>query len=284
MNDTTWHASPALVERYAAGDVSDATAYSIEAHLMACEECRLLVATRTDQDRANVVWNLILDEVDAPRVGPVEWLLHRAGGADHTARLLAATPSLRLSWLLAVVVTLLFAVTAAWAGPGNGALFLLVAPVLPVAGVAAAYGRGFDQAAEISAAAPTSGLRLVVLRTVAVVGTTIVLSLAASLAIPDQGVVTVAWLLPALGLTLATLAAGTVVDTTYAAVALSAAWTAGVGLSTWSAMGAGATLSSAARDAFAYQPVGQLAFLALALVAAAVLVARRDTFELETAR
>lgn len=284
MNDTTWHASPALMERYAVGDVSDATAYSIEAHLMACEECRLLVATRTDQDRADVVWNLILDEVDAPSVGPVEWLLHRAGVADHTARLLAATPSLRLSWLLAVVGTLLFAVTAAWAGPGDGALFLLLAPVLPVAGVAAAYGRGFDQAAEISAAAPTSGVRLVVLRTSAVVGTTMVLCLAASLAIPDQGAVTTAWLLPALGLSLATLAAGTVVDATRAAVALSAAWVGGVGLSIWSSMGAGAALSAAARDAVAYRPTGQLAFLTLSLVAAAVLVARRDAFELETAR
>lgn len=284
MNDTTWHASPALMERYAAGDVSDALAYSIEAHLMACAGCRLLVAAGVDQDRTDVVWNRILDEVDAPRVGPVEWLLQRLGVADHTARLLAATPSLRVSWLLAVAATLLFAVTAAWAGPGNGALFLLVAPVLPVAGVAAAYGRGFDQASEISAASPTSGVRLLVLRAAAVVGTTVALSLVASLAIPDRGIVAVAWLLPALGLTLATLALATVIDATRAAVGLAGAWMAGTGVSIWSSMGGGAGLATAARDAIAYQPSGQLAFFALALVAAAVLVARRDAFELETAR
>nr|MBA3691651.1 zf-HC2 domain-containing protein [Actinomycetota bacterium] len=37
---TTWHADTALLAHYAADELDDARAYSVEAHLMACETCR----------------------------------------------------------------------------------------------------------------------------------------------------------------------------------------------------------------------------------------------------
>lgn len=280
--DATWHASPTLMARYARGEVSDAAAFSVEAHLVSCAECRELVAPQVDTSRVDAVWHGILDELDAPKPGPVERFLLWMRVPDHLARLLAATPSLRLSWLLAVAGTLAFAVAAAHIGPGEGALFLVVAPLLPVAGVAAAYGRAFDPAAAVSTATPAAGVHLVAVRSAAVLTTTVGLSLAAGAAIPGGGVVAWGWLLPALGLSLATLAAATVVDATRAAIALSGAWLAGTGLSIWSAMGAGEAMATAARDAFAYRPAGQVGFLALVLAATAVLVARRHTFELET--
>ncbi len=283
MSDA-WHATPALMARYARGDVSDAAAYSVEAHLVACADCREMVATEVAPPRVDVVWHSLLDELDAPKPGPVERFLLALRVPDHLARLLAATPSLRLSWLLAVIGTLLFAVGAAHIGPGEGALFLVVAPLLPVAGVAAAYGRAFDPAAAVSTATPAAGVHLVAVRSAAVLTTTIGLSLLAGTAMPGGGVVAWGWLLPALGLSLATLAAATVVDATRAAVALSGAWLAGTGLSIWTAMGGGAAIATAARDALAFRPAGQVAFLALALAATAVLVARRDAFALETIR
>lgn len=282
--DTAWHASPALMERYARGDVSDAAACSVEAHLVGCAACRELVATRADTARVDAVWLGILDELDAPAPGVVERLLLLLRVPDHQARLLAATPSLRLSWLLAITATLAFAVAAAHVGPGEGALFLVVAPLLPVAGVAAAYGRAFDPAAAVSTATPAAGVHLVAVRSAAVLSTTIGLSLLAGVAVPGGGVAAWGWLLPGLGLSLATLAAATVVDATRAAAALAGAWLAGTGLSIWSAMGGGAAAAAAARDALAFRPAGQVGFLALALAATAVLVARRHTFELETAR
>ena len=283
MNDTAWHASPALMERYAVGDVSHAAACSIEAHLVSCADCRQLVATQVDAPRTDAVWERLLDELDAPRTGLVERFLLHLRVPDHTARLLAATPSLRLSWLLAVTAALLFAVAAAHVGPGDGAIFLLVAPLLPLAGVAGAYGRSMDPAAEISTASPASGLHLVLVRAGAVLTTTVGLTLLAALAVPFDGVGAAAWLLPALGLTVTALAAGTVVDTGRAAIGLAGAWLAGAGLSIWSDMGGGAALSTAARDLAAYQPAGQVAFLALVLAGAAVIVARRTTFEMEIA-
>lgn len=282
--NTDWHASPALIERYARGDVSDAAACSVEAHLVACAACQELVGARVDTGRVDAVWHGILDELDAPRPAPLERVLLRMRVPDHLARLLAATPSLRASWLLAVAATLAFAVLAAHVGPGEGALFLVVAPLLPVAGVAAAYGRAFDPAAAVSTATPAAGVHLVAVRSAAVLTTTIGLSLVAATAVPAGGIVAWGWLLPSLGLALATLAAATVVDATRAAIALSGAWLAGTGLSIWSAMGAGAAVATAARDALAYRPVGQVGFLALALAATAVLVARRDAFALETTR
>lgn len=282
--DTAWHASPALMERYSRGDVSDAAAYSVEAHLVSCADCRELIAGQVEPTRVDAVWHGILDELDAPRPGLVERFLLRLRVPDHMARLLAATPSLRLSWLLALVATLTFAVAAAHIGPGDGALFLVVAPLLPVAGVAAAYGRAFDPAAAVSTATPAAGVHLVAVRSAAVLTTTVGLSLIAAAALPAGGVVAWGWLLPGLGLSLATLAAATVVDATRAAIALSGAWIAGTGLSVWSAMGGGSALADAARDALAYRPAGQVGFLALTLAATAVLVARRDAFALETIR
>lgn len=280
----TWHASPALMERYTRGDVSDAAACSVEAHLVSCAECRELVAGQVAPTRVDAVWHGILDELDAPRPGPVERFLLRLRVPDHLARLLAATPSLRLSWLLALAATLAFAVAAAHVGPGEGALFLVVAPLLPVAGVAAAYGRAFDPAAAVSTATPAAGMHLVAVRSAAVLTTTVGLSLIAAAAVPGGGVVAWGWLLPSLGLSLATLAAATVVDATRAAAALSGAWLAGTGLSIWSSMGGGSALATAARDALVYRPAGQVGFLALTLAAAVVLVARRHAFELETTR
>ena len=98
---------------------------------------------------------------------------------EHAARLLAATPSLRLSWLLAEAMALGFAVLAANVASGNDAdvvrfLFLVVAALLPVAGIAAAFGPGVDPAYEIGAAAPMRADVLLAMRALAVLTTSLV--------------------------------------------------------------------------------------------------------------
>lgn len=277
MNHDPWHAAPEVLARYAAGTIGQVDACSLEAHLLTCARCREDLSTAIEPARSALVWGDIVDQIDAPRPGPVEWLLLRLGVSDHQARLLAATPSLRLSWLLAVVATLAFSVAAAHAGPGGGALFLVLAPLLPLAGVAAAYGPAWDPTAEVTAACPVSGVRLTVTRSVAVVGTTMVLSLGAALALPVRDGATVAWLLPALGLSLGTLALGTYLEPARAAAALAGLWVAVSAASIWSAMVTGVALRTAARQLIAFQPAGQVAFLVAAVAAAAVLIARHDT-------
>ena len=71
------------------------------------------------------------------------------------------------------------------AGTDRGlALFLVVAPLIPVAGVAAAFGPGLDPTWEITVAAPGGGFRLLLLRAAAVFATTFAMASVASLALP----------------------------------------------------------------------------------------------------
>src|SRR4029450_5981448 len=89
---------------------------------------------------------------------------------------------------------------------------LAVAPLLPLAGVAAAYGPGVDPTFELALTAPMRGLRLLLIRAAAVLATTTLLAAGASVALPGFGLRAVGWLLPSLALTLASLAPATFVE------------------------------------------------------------------------
>ena len=102
-------------------------------------------------------WLEIEDTLDAPRVGVVERVLVRVGVAPHVARLLGTTPSMRASWLLALAFTLAVVVFGAPAGDRGLFVFLCVAALAPVAGVAAAFGPGIDPTHELALAAPLVG-------------------------------------------------------------------------------------------------------------------------------
>ena len=131
------------------------------------------------------------------------------GVPQHHARVAAVSPALRASFLLAVVLVLGFSVLAAASDPAGRTylIFLFVAPVLPVAGVAFSYGRRVDPAHELTLATPIDALRLLLLRAASVLVVAVGLGLLAWPLVPDPGSLGVsAWLLPALALTLVTLA------------------------------------------------------------------------------
>jgi len=265
-----WHADRELLDAYARDAIEEARAYSLEAHLIACDRCRRDLAGSVDRDALDRLWGSITVAIDAPRSGFVERALVRLGLPDHVARLVAATPSLRLSWLGAIVVALGFAVVAAHAGERGLLAFLVVSPLVPLAGVAAAYGPGLDPTYEIGLAAPMRSFRLLLIRTVAVVGTSVVLAGIASLALPDVGWMAVAWLLPALGLTALSLALSTV---------WSPGWTFGGVAFAWIAASVvGEALPQPHLTLF--REGAQGAFLLLAVVATAVLVTRRESFDM----
>ena len=121
--DTTgaWHADGALLAAYHDQRLDAAARWSVEAHLTSCAACRLQAGALVDPARLRRLRAALIDTVDLPRAGAAERLLVRLGVADHTARLLAATPALRGSWLLAVASVLAFAVLAGWAHPGQDA-------------------------------------------------------------------------------------------------------------------------------------------------------------------
>jgi len=219
-----WHADEASLRRWVDGTVGPLLGASVEQHLVRCEACRTQVATIVETPTLDAVWDKVLDEVETPRPGLVERLLVRLGMSPSDALLVAAAPAMRLSWLGGLTTALLFVLVAAVLGGSNGVtLFLLVAPLVPVAGVAAAYGPSADPSYEAAAAAPYPTMRLVLFRTAAVLATSIPVVVLASLS-PVGHEVSAAWLLPAAGFVAVVLLAGTWVDPAYAAAGVTLAW------------------------------------------------------------
>jgi hypothetical protein len=100
-------------------------------------------------------------------------------------------------------------------------LVLLLAPVAPLLGVAAAWSRGVDPAYELAAASPRAGLDLVLRRTVTVL---VVVIPALGVAGWVVGASPTLWLLPCLALTVGALALGELIGLHRAATGLAVAW------------------------------------------------------------
>jgi hypothetical protein len=215
------------LDAYAGGDVTDAEAFAMEAHVVGCELCQTMLAPRARELRLDAIWDAVEDQLDTPRPGPTEAGLRRVGVPAHLARLLSATPSLTGPWLAAVALTLAFAAAAAQYGRNGLLLFLTVAALLPLASVGVSFGPLLDPTHELGVAAPMSLVRLGLLRTCTVLAVTITLAAAAALTLPGVGWLAAAWLLPALGLTGCSLALATFISAERAVFVVGAAWVGG---------------------------------------------------------
>jgi hypothetical protein len=211
------------MDGYRAGRLERAASSSVEAHLQDCATCqRSVVMAPGWLERS---WDDIAGIIEIPRPSPMERLLTKVGVPQHTARLIAATPSVRPAWIVSVALVLFFAAVASGVGAGNGVidLFLAVAPVVPVAGVAVAYGRVGDPAYEITLSAPTDAFRLLLLRSTAATLAGIVIAMAVDLIVGEDTSLGL-WLMPALALTSITLMLGTRIRLWIAAVAAATSW------------------------------------------------------------
>ncbi|MCZ3388926.1 MAG: hypothetical protein LH645_07320 [Actinomycetia bacterium] len=200
----SWHVSEQLVTSYVTGELQGARATSVEAHVMTCSLCRNAVNAEVSPERLRGIWSAVEDEVDAPRRSWAERVLTSFGMSDSDARLVSVAPSLHASWLLSLAAVLGFAVWASNAKSGGTALFLILAPIVPVLAVGGSYGRGIDPTFEVSVASPYPAMRLVMLRSTAVVAVSGALALVASFFVPTGGDAA-AWLLPCLALLSITL-------------------------------------------------------------------------------
>jgi hypothetical protein len=264
-----WHLQDGDLQAYAGGGLAGPLLWSVEAHLGACAPCRDRLdacVARTDPRLVEDGWARVDAALDAPVPGPVERFLLLLGVPDHTARLLAATPALRLSWLVAVAVTL--ATTATIARLADPIVFLAAAPLLPLAGVAASFGPGVDPTYEIALVAPMQSFRLLLLRCVTVVSANTVLCGLASLAMPSGGLGAAGWFLPSLALSVLTLLLAPRLGTVVAACAVAAGW---------------ACLVVAVAGAL-FTAAGQSGTALAVVLAAAVLARRAAAFETSTLR
>ena len=128
-------------------------------------------------------------------------------------------------WLAGVAAVLAFAALAAALGHARGVwLFLAVAPVVPCLVVASGYDPRMDPALEPELVTPYPALRLVLLRTIAVLALALPAVLLFGLVVPGE--TAFAWLLPAVGFVAVVLAASTWVSPLRSAIAVSSAWLA----------------------------------------------------------
>jgi hypothetical protein len=226
---TGWHLDDGSLRRYVERVDSLAEGASVEQHLLSCGQCRARVNAAVDVIDFAAVWDRTRDTVEVPRPSVFERLLRAAGLPAHEARLVAVASAFRGVWLVGVAAILAFATLAAALGHARGLwLFLAVAPVVPCLVVASSYDPWMDPALEPELVTPYPALRLVLLRTIAVLALALPAVLLLGLAVPGEA--PFVWLLPAAGFVAVVLAASTWVSPLRAAIAVSSAWLALVSL------------------------------------------------------
>jgi hypothetical protein len=264
MTTAPWHADNDLLAAYVAGGLDAISGASVEQHLAHCADCRLAIVRHTDLPALELGWQRVRDAVERPRL---PWLIRsarRLGLSDPTSILLAGAASLRTAWLVSAFVALGFATAAAVLTDGGTlAPFLVVAPLMPVLGVASAYAPREDSLETLVATAPYGRTRLIMVRSLAVVVTSLPAALLLGLLLPGPLWIAVAWLGPALALLPVLLALSSFVGPRAAGAALAIGWCGVVSLSlhrlppTWPV-----------------EPSQQLVYLALAIAAGLVLGVR----------
>lgn len=254
-----WHADDQLLGAYRAGSLSLAQASSVETHLVACSRCRAAAAAHADPVRLRRTFTAARALAHAAPPRRMERGLRRLGVDDAAARIVIASPAARRPWVLAALMCAGFA-TAGAAVEGRAAtVVLMLAPLLPLLAVAVAYGPVVDPMAETEAPLPYPLLRIVLLRSVALLVPTVAAMLLASALVPGAPAPT--WLLPALGLALLTLVLARGRDPLPYGGALAAAWLLGISV-------ARAALGDAS---MLYSPGAQVMFGVVVLVCCAAL-------------
>lgn len=274
------HVPTSWLDAYAAGEQGPADLWwAVEAHLETCSTCRGTLAaavTRGSPDTAALVdrvgTNLAAQLAALPRPAPPR-SPPVAGAARAVRRWLAPGMAARLTTtLLVIVAAVALDLTDAATSGHFPSIVLLVAPVAPLAGVAAAWSRRLDPAHEIVVASPRAGLELVLRRALVALGVAVPALVAAGWIV---GAAPVRWLLPCVTFVLAALALGAIVGLRRAAAGLALTWVVVV---------VAPSLLSAETPA-ALQP-GAAAGWAVATVAVAALlvVNRREFTSLGSAR
>lgn len=225
-----------------------------------------------DQERLDRNWRAITIELDAPPAGRAERLLRRLGVPSHAVRLALATPSLRRAWFVAVGVVVFIGLAATDPTSPRDDLFalLVLAPLVPLLGVAFAFGPDADPAHEISLSTPMRGLHLAVTRTVTVLIASMMFLGAASLLAPGRSLAAFAWVIPSLALSASALAGMTFTSPRRSAAITATLWVVVVTM----------LRRNAADPLAAFTATGQIVMAVILMAATVVVVQRRHRFDL----
>lgn len=220
-----WHVDEPVWRAYAAGRLDPVAEAAVENHVTSCPRCR--DGARAVVPDVGPLWESVHARISAPRRSWPLRFLARLGIPDTDLVVVGGSRDLLLSWSVAVgaaVFCALFTGVAPVPVPGGPpALFLILAPLVPVLAVVAAYD-ATDPLREITGTTPFSTLRLALLRTAAALTAAVPLTVATALAVPALHGYFAAWLLPGLVLTVATLILLTWLRAWIASAVVGAGW------------------------------------------------------------
>ena len=271
--ETSWHAGPELLGRYADGTLGRAGQAAVETHLTGCAECRTEANRLVAEEALEPVWTGITTAISAPRL-PLPLRLLGTLGVRHTDLVvLRASSAVLISWALAVAGALIFvAIAGSLSTLEQRVFYAVVAPLLPAMLVATAYDAS-DPTRELLAATPFSKLRVALLRTALAVTAALPVVVLMGVLVPELEGQRGAWLLPSLTLTVVALVLLTWLAAPVTIGVLVTCWVLVV--TVWTTRASLDTVTSAGV---------QSAFLALALVATTTLVWRLTDFRLSAIR
>jgi hypothetical protein len=313
---STEHVGPAQIAAYATGQANDAISWTVEAHLTSCSPCRAqLTAAVHDHGRSADVDLLARGRerlvatlsVAAPTTLPVV-----APGQQSSSSMMAVQfrrvfrRRIHWSWLvrpgsllataaavaMAVALASLARISSGADAAAAGRLVWILAPVLPLGGVALCSVGESDPWREVVLSTPSARLRLVLWRTALVLAVAAPMATVAGLMLSTAGESRewpVLWLLPCLALTTTTLALGTVVTLERAAALVAGLWCAAlvvpaittITMTTEPANSPASIVFASIVRTGTPLLVGmnaQTTWAAVALLALVVLIRRRDTY------
>ena len=271
--ETAWHIDSASVQRYARHTSDAVMAASVEAHVAACGSCAAAVSAAVEErheDLLGTVWAKVDELLDAPRLGVIERSVRAVGCSPATSRVIAATGRAQWSCLSAVVLSLALAVFASSTGGDAAfALFLLFAPIGPLVATAVAFERFGEPVENLLRTVPTSLWKIALVRSVAAVVPSILLTALSIPILSERGWMALAWMLPSLALSGAALALANWLRAEQSALVVTLIW---MSLPVVSRLQVEPMLDAMAGPA-------QVVSIAVMLTAGAVLSTRRSTFD-----
>jgi hypothetical protein len=219
---TDWHVDGATWQAYAAGRLDPAAEAAVDAHVTACVSCRS--GARDLLPDPEPLWQAVHDEIARHRLRWWFRWLRRMGVPDDDVAVMAAADDLLLPWAVAVGGALVSVIAAGNLGRHDDLAFLLLAPLVPVLAVVAAFD-ATDPMRELAITTSYSKVRLALLRTVATLAVALPVTVVASVVVPVLRPLAWVWLLPSLGLTSAALVLLTWTSTRTCAVIVASSWT-----------------------------------------------------------
>jgi hypothetical protein len=228
----TWHIDAPVWEAYVAGRLEPAAELSLESHLVGCPECRSAARSRVPAGTAEAVWSDVRASISAPTLSLPQRVMQRLGVAPDDVVVVSAADAFMVPWAVAIGFAVASACVVGLAGLGpasRDAAFLALAPLVPVLAVVASYD-ALDPLREVMAATPYSKLRLALLRATAALAVAVPATMTIGLVVPNMDDLALAWLAPALGLTLASLVLLTWFEAWVTGALVASAWVTVVAL------------------------------------------------------